>query len=320
MTSATFNTELTPFALRELARSLNLMADGLEPQMAEATSPHSHTGEFSPMAPVANQDDFNLLEDTVAAQNVFAGNAAPSAPVPVVPPISATVSTVEAPAPTEGGKIAPPVEAPAATTSTSTTTGSVSTVDLDSEGLPWDGRIHSSSRQKLVKGGGWKKIRGVDPELVEKVEAELRQALAAGKPASSAGAPSNPIASPAANPAPVTIATAPATPPAGVIAPSATAPESQIAPPPPPVAPVEAPAIPFTPTATGTAQTAPTAVAPATTTGSPSNFPEFMRALTSKGYSAESVSAVVQSFGLPNLPTLATRPDLIPDIAAALGL
>jgi hypothetical protein len=44
---------------------------------------------------------------------------------------------------------------------------------LDSAGLPWDKRIHSSSKAK-VADGTWRKLRGVDEALVVTVEAELR--------------------------------------------------------------------------------------------------------------------------------------------------
>lgn len=47
---------------------------------------------------------------------------------------------------------------------------------LDADGLPWDHRIHASSKAKL-KDGTWRKRRGVDDELVKDVEAELNQVL-----------------------------------------------------------------------------------------------------------------------------------------------
>jgi len=50
--------------------------------------------------------------------------------------------------------------------------------ELDSDGLPWDGRIHASSKAILAKSKQWKKIRKVDPSLVATVEAELRARLA----------------------------------------------------------------------------------------------------------------------------------------------
>ena len=44
--------------------------------------------------------------------------------------------------------------------------------DLDDENMPWDLRIHSGGHSK-TKDGLWKKKRGVSPELVEAVKAEL---------------------------------------------------------------------------------------------------------------------------------------------------
>jgi len=48
---------------------------------------------------------------------------------------------------------------------------------LDSNGLPWDARIHSSSKAK-IKDGSWKKRKGVDASTVATVEAELRALMA----------------------------------------------------------------------------------------------------------------------------------------------
>ncbi|HMU66655.1 MAG TPA: hypothetical protein PKE57_05905, partial [Cellvibrionaceae bacterium] len=46
---------------------------------------------------------------------------------------------------------------------------------LDGRGYPWDARIHSGSKALLAKAPhGWKPLRGVNPALVEQVEAELR--------------------------------------------------------------------------------------------------------------------------------------------------
>ena len=44
---------------------------------------------------------------------------------------------------------------------------------LDSKGLPWDGRIYAASKTTLAKTGAWKLKRGVKPEFVAQVEAEL---------------------------------------------------------------------------------------------------------------------------------------------------
>ncbi len=51
------------------------------------------------------------------------------------------------------------------------------TVPLDKEGLPWDSRIHSSSKATIADGS-WKLRRGVDPTEVEKVKAQLKELMA----------------------------------------------------------------------------------------------------------------------------------------------
>ena len=51
-------------------------------------------------------------------------------------------------------------------------------VELDSEGLPWDGRIHATTKTKVAKGS-WTKKRGADVDMIKHVEAELRKVLAA---------------------------------------------------------------------------------------------------------------------------------------------
>ena len=52
-----------------------------------------------------------------------------------------------------------------------------SLVPLDSQGLPWDSRIHSSSKATIADGS-WKLRRGVDPAEVEKVKAQLKELMA----------------------------------------------------------------------------------------------------------------------------------------------
>lgn len=89
-------------------------------------------------------------------------------------------------------------------------------VDLDSTGLPWDGRIHGSAKKKLAKDQTWKKVRNVDPALVEQVEAELRAAMAAPAPIATieTTAPPAPPETPAATtPPPIVETTTPTTPP-----------------------------------------------------------------------------------------------------------
>jgi hypothetical protein len=78
-------------------------------------------------------------------------------------------------------------------------------VELDGVGLPWDHRIHASSRAKLAKAPNcWKRKRGVGADVTDEVVAELRAAMSAGpdKPVAPAPAkPELPVAP--ATPAPV---------------------------------------------------------------------------------------------------------------------
>lgn len=49
-------------------------------------------------------------------------------------------------------------------------------VKLDSDGLPWDDRIHASSKG-ITQDGKWRQKRGVDKTLLVTVEAELRKLM-----------------------------------------------------------------------------------------------------------------------------------------------
>lgn len=105
---------------------------------------------------------------------------APSAPVPPAPP-------------------APPAPAIAPSENNSNANTSTASGAVDSAGLPWDERIHSSSRN-TVADGTWRRKRGVDEALVQQVEAELR---GAPKLHVGAGIPTAPSAPTAPAPAPV---------------------------------------------------------------------------------------------------------------------
>lgn len=168
------------------------------------------------------------------------------------------------------------------TTSTTSTTGTATNAELDSEGLPWDGRIHSSSKKKLVENGRWKLIRGVDKDLVETVKSELRAALSAPTPAPVENTQGlhptpNPLSPKAADLVAAQMGnTVPA-------------------------------AISWTPAAVGASSQI-------------SNFAQLMSAITANGLKPEFINPVIQSLGIPSMPVLATRQDLIPSVAAALGL
>jgi len=48
--------------------------------------------------------------------------------------------------------------------------------ELDKDGIPWDERIHASTKNK-VKAGTWKKKPKVDPAYYEQIKAELKAAV-----------------------------------------------------------------------------------------------------------------------------------------------
>ena len=126
-----------------------------------------------------------------------------------------------------GSTVAPP---PPANTAPITTTPGVASsaaatlttgVDLDAKGMPWDNRIHAESKGK-IGDGTWRKKRNLDPALVAQVEAELRQVMGAAPAAPLA--PAVPAPPPTAPIAPV-VASAPqvTAPPAPAVAPAAAA-------------------------------------------------------------------------------------------------
>ena len=53
-------------------------------------------------------------------------------------------------------------------------------ITVDSEGLPWDKRIHASTKTRRQSDDTWKLMKGVSDHLVRSVKAELRQAMSAG--------------------------------------------------------------------------------------------------------------------------------------------
>jgi len=103
------------------------------------------------------------------------------------PPPPAIVAPVAAPP----AIVAPVAAQPAMTASLGTTVASPSgappaapaTIQLDSKGLPWDSRIHASSKGQNGDGT-WRGKRGVDDALIAGVEAELRKLMAIPAPPS----------------------------------------------------------------------------------------------------------------------------------------
>jgi hypothetical protein len=54
-------------------------------------------------------------------------------------------------------------------------------VEVDSEGLPWDARIHAATKTRLKSNDTWKVKRNMDDVTVAMVKAELRATMAAPK-------------------------------------------------------------------------------------------------------------------------------------------
>ncbi len=141
-----FNTgELTFAEAVGLARLLDSVAPGA---LQEASNTEIGTVTVRLTADTSDLTDAVAQFTPPAGPEVFTAPLADGAPsaAPVVPAVS--------PAPT----IAP--------------------ASHDSAGLPWDARIHASSRT-TVANGTWRKKKNVPDETVAAVEAELRQAMAA---------------------------------------------------------------------------------------------------------------------------------------------
>lgn len=76
-------------------------------------------------------------------------------------------------------------------------------VEVDSSGMPWDERIHASTKA-TNKDGTWKQRRGVQPIVLEQVTAELKGQTVAVAPVVPVAAPLQvPVAAPVAAPAPI---------------------------------------------------------------------------------------------------------------------
>lgn len=254
-------------------------------------------------------------------QQVFGAHAAPQ-PLPGAPSTAGAgqwpTAPVAPPLPLNPGAVqmdanqahavtpAPVAPAPLAPAAPMSRAGGVET---DSEGLPWDPRIHSGGKKKNAGDGKWTAKRGInDPALVERVKAELRAVMAAP------GGASTPVLGQTA-PMPQTVAAPPVlTQPAPV----QTAPQAPAAPlVSAPAMPAAVPPLPNPGTVAVSAATAPGA-APGGET-----FAQFMQRLapyTSTGQiTPEGIARAAATVGV-GLPMLQNRPDLIPSFAQALGL
>lgn len=168
----------------------------------------------------------------------------------------------------------------------------------DSDGLPWDERIHSA-KPTITGSGTWRRRKNLDDATYNTVRAQLMATGASAGAATVSPAPA--VAPPVLTPAP-----APILPPAASVQPIPPIPAPQ------PVAPVVAP--PTLPTFPG--------MAPALAPVAPSlTFPEVMvsfKACTDLGYTIEQMNQVANEHGKPVFALLASAPDTWVGVKARL--
>lgn len=180
-----------------------------------------HGGEVMPKTAPVNLDSLTINVDatrvTEALQASLAetfGDPQSTAGVPVPP--DTTQPSVPASTPVLGAPV------PSTTGTNATTVASPSS--HDSAGLPWDERIHSSS--KALKGDGtWRYRQGVSEDTKRAVEAELRggpQPIAPPPPPPPPAPAAPAIPQPPSSPAPI----APTPPPAPSVSPTVAAPST----------------------------------------------------------------------------------------------
>lgn len=252
----------------------------LESDSPKFMRPGDETKRVSPAPPVGDSGDGDDDDtppagepDSTDAAEAFGGNAA-NAATPAEPAKAGTPGG-GTPAASDNGPTAPPTASPS------------NDAELDADGLPWDGRIHSGPADKRPKNadGRWRRKRSVDDELVEQVEAELRQVMGAPAPV-----PTPPVPTGNAPASPETVPAAPA---------------------PTPAPPVPSPTPAAAPTASGPAAAAPAA-----------SFAELMRKITARQsagtLSVEQTSQIAQSLGLTGVRDLIHRADLVEAFDALL--
>ena len=262
----------------------------------ESTMPEAAFGKPDEAAAAFGVPTTPLTLGATAAP--FTAGAAPSSIAPAATTGTSGAMTSTAPVPPA------PTPANVAPTAAPPTVSPAGGVELDSKGLPWDSRIHAESKGKIADGT-WRKKRNLDPALVAQVEAELRQVMGA------APAPLAPVAATPAQPAANVT-----TPTPGVASSAAVAPVPPIAPQPP------APSVPPAPVA-GAAP-----IMPAAPSAAPGEVPADARqqfvglvgrasaAIQGGKVSQAEVNQCCVDAGVPALPLLANRLDLVAQVAA----
>ena len=181
---------------------------------------------------------------------------------------------------------------------------------LDPDGIPWDDRIHASTKSTNADGR-WTKKRKVDEVLYGKVFAELQELYG---PNDGTGTTNE-----AAGPNGSDTAATPAPPP-----PASDGPIASAAPPPPP--PVESPKDqPAASAPTAPPPPASTAVESATGAGRFATFPDFvgavnlLKAPSGKSYTYVELAGFSEMFGAPAFKDMKDKPEAWEDFYATAG-
>lgn len=204
--------------------------------------------------------------------------AAPAPPAPPAPP-AANIP----PPPADN---APPISESLIEAEAQRAAGAGAPAELDKTGLPYDARIHSSTKA-VNNDGTWRNKRGVDAALLQSVTTELRARTAAPVPAADEQPPAQ--TPEAAFSPPDGAANAPPAPPPG---------EQQ--PPAPPAPPAESPPPP--PAGDGSI-----------------TYPAIIKAANDKGLSYDQLNQTAVTLGLTAFKDLVKRPDLFESFMASIG-
>lgn len=165
--SISLTVPLSYVALNAAATMLQGLAEDMAPQVVSGSTPEpkkvlTEADANADLAGEPRPDNPSPEATAIQEQEAKEIFAAPAATIPPSPPAAPVAPTTD--------------------------------MDLDANGLPWDERIHASSKTQDVKGN-WKYKRGVDRDvLVPQVEAELRESMGAiPEPETGAGnVPPNP--------------------------------------------------------------------------------------------------------------------------------
>lgn len=179
-------------------------------------------------------------------------------------------------------------------------------IEVDSEGLPWDGRIHAASRTQ-TQDGRWKTRRGTDEAVLQAVKRELQ--ITMGITPTYAQALNQLTPTPPVMEEPALVEWEES--------------EAEV-----PAAPFVDNVVPLVPPVSSTPETVSAGVvetaSPIEASSSGMTFPNFMQVVTSlvaaKTLTGAKIQEAVVAEGLPSLPMLASRPDLIPGVATRLGI